>query len=343
MKRLVIIGGGFTGSLVAKALENRFQTTLIDTKDFFEFTPGILRLAIEPEHIKKLQNPHRDYLEKTKIIIDEVKYISKNSILLKNKKIPFDYLVIATGSKYISPIKDKEIIKTYTSKDILDNLNKIKKAKSIAIIGGGLVGVELAAELSTKHKNKKITIIHSRETLIERNYHKSIKKADSFLKRHDVKIIFNERAKSKRGNIIITERGTKIPADLFFFCTGITPNSEFMKPSFSQAISEKGGIKVNQFLQVENQKNIFAGGDVTSIIEEKTAQSSERHAKTIVQNIINLENKFPLIEYKSVKRPMLISLGKYDGILEYKSLVITGFPAAIAKSLVEMKELWKRK
>lgn len=43
--RLVIIGGGFTGCFVAKRLERFYETVLVDAKDYFEFTPSILRVV----------------------------------------------------------------------------------------------------------------------------------------------------------------------------------------------------------------------------------------------------------------------------------------------------------
>ena len=67
-KNLVIIGGGFAGSFVAKKLENKFNTVLIDNKDYFEFTPSILRSIVIPRHLKKIQILHRHYLKKSKII-----------------------------------------------------------------------------------------------------------------------------------------------------------------------------------------------------------------------------------------------------------------------------------
>ena len=42
MKKLIILGGGFAGAKIAKALENIYDVILIDSKDYFEFTPGIL-------------------------------------------------------------------------------------------------------------------------------------------------------------------------------------------------------------------------------------------------------------------------------------------------------------
>ncbi|PIZ83168.1 FAD-dependent oxidoreductase, partial [Candidatus Pacearchaeota archaeon CG_4_10_14_0_2_um_filter_05_32_18] len=46
MKNIVIIGGGFAGAKIAKALENYYGTVFIDDKDYFEFTPGILKTIV---------------------------------------------------------------------------------------------------------------------------------------------------------------------------------------------------------------------------------------------------------------------------------------------------------
>ena len=51
MKRLVVIGGGFAGLTIVRALCTEFQVTLIDSKPFFEFTPGILHTLVEPNHM----------------------------------------------------------------------------------------------------------------------------------------------------------------------------------------------------------------------------------------------------------------------------------------------------
>lgn len=47
---MVIVGGGFAGACVAQALEPDFRVTLIDNKDYFEFTPSVLRTIVEPNH-----------------------------------------------------------------------------------------------------------------------------------------------------------------------------------------------------------------------------------------------------------------------------------------------------
>src|SRR3989344_3467912 len=109
-KKVVIIGGGFAGSDVAKKVEKEVDVTLIDTKNYFEFTPGVLRTIVEPEHIKKIQDLHSDYLKSAKIIVGKVNEVSKEYVLVGKKKIYFDYLVISSGSSYNSPFKEQRVV-----------------------------------------------------------------------------------------------------------------------------------------------------------------------------------------------------------------------------------------
>lgn len=346
MKKVVVIGGGFAGSCVTKKLEKEFDVTLIDSKDYFEFTPGVLRTIVEPTHIKKIQVLHTHYLKKAKLILGNVKEASHEYVKINNKKINFDYLAISSGSSYNTPFKEKDIIITARAKNLRDSHEKLEKAKKILIIGGGLVGVELAAEICTHYKDKEITIIHAKDKLIERNHEKAVKYAENFLKNKGIDIIYNERVIKTKKALFTTDKGNKIKADLAFLCTGITPNFSFMKKNFSSSLNEKNQIKVNSYLQLINKtsyNNIFVAGDITDINIEKTAQNAINQAKTLVNNIKALENNKPLFAYQAKQTPLVISLGKYNGIFSWGKFVFTGLIPGILKTLIEKREMWKYK
>ena len=340
MKKVVIIGGGFAGTLVAQKLQNgNFKVTLIDTTDYFEFTPGILRAIVEPGYIKKIQVLHKDYLKRTNVILGRAKEVSKKYVLVhtKNgeKRILFDYLVIASGSDYSSPIKEKNLVVSSRINNVKKSYGKILGAKNILIIGGGVVGVELAAEIATHYQNKNITLVHSKPYLMERQNEKTRKYAEDFLRERGVKIILNENAAKREGRNYVTDKGTKIRTDLAFLCTGITPNFEFMKKNFPSYLNEKNQIKVNSFLQLEGHENIFSAGDIAAIPEEKLAQNAEKQGSIVAKNIINLGRGRNLEEYKSNPRVMVISLGKWDGILTYKNMAVTGIIPGVLKTLIK--------
>ncbi len=335
MKRLVILGGGFAGAKIAKALENNFETTLIDSKDFFEYTPGILRSIVYPKHLKKIQVLHRHYLHKSKILNEYVIYVNNKSVKTNKSNLKFDYLVIALGSSYNLPIKEKNVIMITRGNHLRDYYDLLCKSKEITIIGGGIVGVELAAEISDFYKDKEITIIHNKEKLMERNSNKMINYAENYLKKKGIKIIYNETAINYKGNIIKTNKGTKIKSDITFICTGIKPNSQPLEKYFKNTLNEKKQIIVNDYLQVKSFKNIFVAGDITDIKEEKLAQNAKKQANIVIHNLLNLENNKPLLKYDSKPRIMVISLGRFNGIFQYKNFVLTGIIPGILKSLIE--------
>ena len=341
MKRVVIIGGGFAGSTCAEILEKRFEVILIDTKNYFEFTPSILRAIVNQKIVKGIRVLHKDYLKRSKIIIGKVKEIYNKYVKVNNKNIPYDYLIIATGSKYNLQFKGKNVVSAYSSKDLEKNSKNLSKSKDIAIIGGGLVGIELAGEIIEKFPEKNISIIQSSSSILPRNHKKSIGLAKNFLENKKIKIIMEKRVDKIENGMVTINKNEKIKCELVFLCMGISPNSDFMKGEFKKCLDQKKFIIVNKFLQVEKYNNIFAIGDVNNIREEKTAQIAEIQGKIAAENIIKLEKDKALKEYDSKKRLMLLSLGKWNAIFEYKNIVFSGLIPAFMKWLVEKKTIIK--
>jgi apoptosis-inducing factor 2 len=340
MKRIVIIGGGFAGFKIAKALQNKFNVTLVDSKNYFEYTPSILKSIINPNSFENISLKYEKHLKNTKYINGTVQAITKEKIILNDKKIlSFDYLIISTGSSYSLPIKNQNTIIPNRAKELINNYKKLCKAKNILIIGGGIVGTELAAEIVGKYKNKKITLVHSGKRLMPRNNPKTSKYAEKYLTEKGIKIILNEKVIENKNETFKTNKNNKIKTDISFLTTGIKANSNFMY--LIHATNQNAQIEVNKHLQLKNYQNIFAPGDVNNIKEEKTAQSAEKQAKIVINNILALEEEKELKEYIPQKKPTIISLGKWNGILEYKNFTLTGIIPAILKKLVELKTILK--
>lgn len=339
MKRIVIIGGGFAGTAAARELENSFEVTLIDTKNYFEFTPGILRTVVDTSHMRKIQSLHNHYLHKTRLIIGKVISVSTKAVQTESESYPYDYLIIASGSSYNAPIKEEGIVIATRAQHLREHHSKLEHANSVLIIGGGVVGVELAAEIIEHYPKKQITIVHAKDRLIERNQPRAIAYATAFLTKRGVKVRYNERVVGTEGDQFITDLGNRMSADMTFMCTGIVPNYEFMKAHLPQTLNERNLIKVNEFLQVENLPHVFAVGDVNSCPVEKTAQNAKQQAQTAAHNIRARENKLPFMSYRSPATPMVISLGKWNGIFAHKKFVFTGILPGLMKSLIEKKEM----
>ncbi len=342
MKNVIILGGGFAGALASKKLEDKFHVTLIDTKDYFEFTPSVLRTLVEPHHIRKIQVLHSHYLRHTHIMQGEVRTIRKNQVIVHSwkglKKVSFDYLIVATGSRYSSPIKEKNLVITSRAEELRTHCKRLRDATTVLIIGGGLAGVELAAEIATAYPIKKVTIIHAHDRLIERNPLQASRYAYEFLRNKGVSIALQEKVTRHRNHTYITDKSTSFQADIAFLCTGIMPNHEHLGEC-ATSLNPRNFLCVNEYLQVQGHDHIFAAGDIADTGEEKTAQNAEKHACLVAENICRLEKGKPMLPYHPTPRPMVISLGKWDGLLVYRNLVISGILPGILKRCIEWKTM----
>lgn len=341
MKKVVVIGGGFAGSYVARELQNKFDVTMIDNKDYFEFTPGILRMIVSPKNISRIHAKHEHYLNKAKFLHGHIKKVDLHYVYFGKSKIKYDYLVVCSGSKYNQPIKQKNIVLADRGENLINSHGRLLKANKILIIGGGLVGVELAAEIKHYHPNKEVIIIHSKSELMERNSKKARDYAYNYLKNEGVDVIFNERVVSNDGNNFYTDSGKIISADLAFSCTGVVPHFEFLKKGLFNVLNEKNHIKVSEFLHLLSYPRIFSAGDVNDRSEEKTAQNALRQAKTVVENILSLESGRKMNPYQIKKTPLIISLGPRKGLFVRDDFVLTGFVPGLLKGIVEFLEMRK--
>ncbi len=340
MKKIIVIGGGFAGASATKILEEKFDVTLIDTKRYFEFTPGVPRAIVEPQHLASIRILHSVYLKQAKVILGKAERISKNIVRVNGTKIIFDYCVICSGSRYEPPIKIQALnpSRLFTiEKYHLD----LEKAGTVLIIGGGLVGVELAGEICNAYPSKKVILAHSHDRLGERMVEGASKYFYDYLSQKGVKVLLNTEVTGQKGKSFSTKKGGAITADRAFLCTGIEPNSEFVAKTMPSSLDGRGHVLVNKYLQVKGFRTIFAAGDVNNIREEKTAQNAREQVKIVVKNIISLECKKSLMPYLPGERVMVTSLGKYNGVITYRNFSFTGILAGLLKHLIEWGILWK--
>ena len=174
VKRVVILGGGQCGVLVAQQLTHgvrdvpvsAFHVTLVDTKEFYEDTPNVLRLMADE---KSEENglwansaiPFVDIMKgKGEVICGSAAAIRKDHVLVgtasgvASRAVPFDYLVVCTGTSYKSDIKTDGTSIAARKQAFDVERQRCKEAESFTIVGGGLVGVELSFDLKAFFPDK---------------------------------------------------------------------------------------------------------------------------------------------------------------------------------------------
>ncbi len=334
--RVVIAGGGFCGAMVAKKLDHvdEIESVLIDEKEYFEYYPSLPKLIIDPGHHDKIIKPYSRFLKNTKIISKELKKITPETVSTETDTFGFDILVITLGADYPIFLENDQNIFTISSGEEVKKLSgKVETADRLLIVGGGLIGTEVAGELASKTE-KNITLVHSHERLIERNPKMASYFAEMYLESKGVELIFDEKVVSRDENIFRTDSGKEIDADVCIWCTGLNYDKSLFEDLKESTFADNGALKVNEHLQVKNYPNIFAGGDITDIDEEKTGHTADSHSRIIVENVLRKKEDRSMKTYGSFKSPLVISLGDLNGLLSAPPIAVPGpIPALVKHSL----------
>ncbi len=149
-KKYAVVGGGLAGMESALTLKKRGHEVVVFEKDKLG---GQFNLAFLPPGKSSLKKLITYYKQKMKVEGIEIKYRSPEKEELVGN---YDGIILATGAEPVAPpISGLESIDYYWA-DILKEEN-IPENKNVFIIGGGLIGVDIATGLI--EKNNKVTIV----------------------------------------------------------------------------------------------------------------------------------------------------------------------------------------
>jgi NADPH-dependent 2,4-dienoyl-CoA reductase/sulfur reductase-like enzyme len=295
MEHIVIIGNGISGVTTARHIrklsDKKITIISAETEHFFSRTAlmYVYMGHMKFEHTK----PYEDWFWKKNRI--DLKFGFVSSIETKSKTIYFenhdslqyDKLVIATGSKsnkFGWPGQDLKGVQGLYHKQDLDNLEVYapnnKVCKRAVIVGGGLIGIELAEMLNTR--NIPVTFLVRESSF----WNGVLPKGESeminrHIKNHHIdlrlstnlkEIISDENGKVK--SVIIEETGEEIPCDFVGLTAGVSPNIDFLKNS---DIETNRGVLVNRYLET-NIKDVFAIGDCA---EQREAIGNRRPIEAV--------------------------------------------------------------
>ena len=184
----------------------------------------------------------------------------------ESREFGFDALVFATGAsprKLLDTADHPRICYIRTIEDINAVKNELNGEKNVVIIGGGYIGLEVAASLCSL--NHKVTLLEALPRLLARVACEPI--SDYFAALHRAKgvDILNgmsiEKIRHEQDiSSVLLSNGNWLKADLIVVGIGVVPNSELAE---SIGVDTDNGIRVDDRLQT-NKDNIFAIGDCTS-------------------------------------------------------------------------------
>lgn len=277
MEHVVIIGNGISGVTLARHIRKLSdkEITIISSESAYFFSRTALMYVymghMKFEHTQPYEN---GFWKKNRINlvnghVDMVFTKEKKLALSNGDTILYDSLVIATGSKpnkFGWPGQNLDGVQGLYSKQDLENLEKNapnkNQCKRAVIVGGGLIGIEMAEMLNSREIPVTFLV---RETSFWNGVLPSGESAminEHILEHHiDLRldtnlkeIISDENGKAKA---VVTDKGETIPCDVVGLTAGVSPNIAFLKDS---GIELGKGVLVNRFLETSIQ-DVYAIGD----------------------------------------------------------------------------------
>jgi NADPH-dependent 2,4-dienoyl-CoA reductase/sulfur reductase-like enzyme len=138
-KRVIVVGGGFAGVQTAKLLDNipHFQVVLIDKRSVFECTPLVIDALCNPSMYDSITIPLADCIKNGTFIQGKATKFTDKTVTVNGVDIPFDYLVLSTGSSYQSKFKSDDVSTSFRKKGLTYAFDRMRAAESVLIVGGG--------------------------------------------------------------------------------------------------------------------------------------------------------------------------------------------------------------
>lgn len=278
MSKYVIIGNSAAaiGTIEGiRSVDTEGTITLIsDEKHHTYSRPLISYYLLGKVEEKKMLYRDKDFYKKngveTKLGVRAAK-IGKNSVTLENgEEVPFEKLMVATGSKpFVPPMEGYDSVKNSFTFMTLDSVKEIKKklhkTSRVLIIGAGLIGLK-AAE-AVEGTVAELTVIDLADRILP-----SILDADAgkLMQKHieekGTKIILGTSVKKFEGNTAELTNGEKIDFDILITAVGVRPNTELVKEAGGEV---NRGIKTDD-TQLTSLANVYAAGDCTESYDVTT-------------------------------------------------------------------------
>lgn len=207
--------------------------------------------------------------EKTATHINEKE---KYLILNDDKKVPFDKLLVATGSSaFVPPFTGLDTVKECYNFMCLDDAKKIDEVlspeKKVLIVGAGLIGLKCAEGITARVSE--VTIVDLAPRILS-----SILNDDAagmvqnHLEKEGLNFILSHSVKEFMENTAILDNDEKINFDILIMAVGVRPNTSLLD---GIATIDKG-IVINEKSET-SAKDIYAAGDCTQTVDISSGQN----------------------------------------------------------------------
>ncbi|NUN07605.1 MAG: NAD(P)/FAD-dependent oxidoreductase [Ignavibacteriaceae bacterium] len=376
-KKVIIVGAGFGGLTAAKQFDaSTFEVTVVDKTNHHLFQPLLYQVATSVLSPGDIAIPIRSILSGYKnvnVIMREVTGvdISNRRVLLSDRELDYDYLILAPGSRHSYLGNDHWEKKAPGLKILADalrirerilqclenaeaSLDQVEKLKNLTfvIVGGGPTGVEMAgaiAEMAKKDLIRDFRNIQPSETKVillegqSRVLSAFSERLSSEALKELEKMGVDVRLKTNVEDI--SEAGVKTSTGMIETSTIVWAAGNKVAEVIDKIDCEKdraGRVKVNQDLSIEGYKEVFIIGDAAFFKDRRygvlpgIAPVAMQQGKFAAKQIANDIEKIPREEFRYFDKGSMATIGRAKAVANIWGMEFSGFFAWILWSFVHV-------
>ncbi|MDH1699643.1 FAD-dependent oxidoreductase [Acinetobacter johnsonii] len=303
INKVVIVGAGQAGGMFALNLRQEgFQGEVLvigEEKHLPYERPQLSKeVLLKAEDDVKLIRQLEDYknlnieLMLDKKVID-VKTEVNELVINDSTSIKYDVLVVATGVKAreLPEYQNEKCVSVRFIEDSLKIKSKLKANNQVLIVGGGVIGLEVAN--AAIQKGCEVIVVEIGNQLMGRSLDEDVSQiVKKFHENNGIKIQLNTSIQEMNNKEVKLSNGQVLTPDLIVLGVGVQANNDFLKNS---NIFTEGGIEVNQYSQTKIN-NVFAIGDIAlqnpkgeGLVRIETWQNAQNQALNLAKFLTKSE------------------------------------------------------
>lgn len=367
LPHVVIVGGGFGGLNAALTLRKApVRITLIDRTNHHLFQPLLYQVATAGLSPAEIATPIRHVLRNQKnahVLMAEVTGVDTQArrVLLGNDSLPYDYLILATGSRQsyfghdeweklapgLKTITDatsvrQRILQVFEAAEAERDPERVKELMTFVLVGAGPTGSEMAgaiAELAHnslradfRHINPeqtRILLIEAGPRILSAFPEDLSKAAQKKLEEMGVEVRTNTPVEKVKATGVILKGGEQIGSDTIIWTAGnaASPAGKWLNAPTDRA----GRVKVNPDLSVPEHPEIFVIGDTMTLEQDgkplpgvaQVAIQQGKYIGKVVQNLVTRRPALPPFRYWD--KGNLATIGRSFAIADLGKIKLAGF------------------